>query len=121
VGTVGGWQLGISTYSKHIPAAIELVRYLTSPAVERFDAIFNGNVPTILSVTMDPAVRAANPFLKPEIAGVVRVARPAALLRIHYQQGSQAIYQGINAILKGRDASAVLPGIAEKLQSLLGT
>jgi trehalose/maltose transport system substrate-binding protein len=121
VGTVGGWQVGISKYSKHIPAAVEWVRYLTSPAVERFDAIFNGNVPTMLSVAMDPAVRAANPYLKPEIAGVVRVARPAALLGIHYEQGSQAIYKGINEILNGRDARTVLPRIAAQLQSLLGT
>ncbi len=70
VGTVGGWQLGVSKYSKHIPAAIEWVRYLTSPAVEKFDAIFNSNVPTIASVASDPAVVAANPYLKPEIANV---------------------------------------------------
>jgi len=121
VGTVGGWQLGISKYSKHIPAAMEWVRYLTSPAVEKFDAIFNGNVPTILTVAMDPAVRAANPYLKPEIASVVRVARPAGILGGHYQQGSQVIYQGINEILNGQDASAVLPGIAAKLRHVLGT
>ena len=119
VGTVGGWQVGISRYSKHIPAAIEWVRYLTSPAVEKFDAVLNGNVPTILSVAMDPAVRAANPYLKPDVAGTVRVARPASALGIHYQLGSQAIYQGINEILKGRDARAVLPGIASRLQRLL--
>jgi trehalose/maltose transport system substrate-binding protein len=121
VGTVGGWQLGISKYSRHIPAAIEWVRYLTSPAVEKFDAIFNGNVPTILLVAMDPAVRAANPYLKPEVAGVVRVARPAGVLGANYQQGSQVIYQGINEILNGQDARAVLPGIAAKLQHLLGS
>jgi trehalose/maltose transport system substrate-binding protein len=121
VGTVGGWQLGISKYSKHIPAATELVRYLTSPAVEKFDAIFNSNVPTIISVAMDPQVRAANPFLKPEIAAAVRVARPATVLGAHYQQGSRIIYQGINHILKGEDARTVLPRVAAALQGLLGT
>ena len=120
VGTVGGWQLGVSKYSKRIPAAIEWVRYLASPEVQRFDAIFNGNVPTILSVAMDPAVRAANPYLNPEIAGVVRVARPAGILGSHYEQGSQAIYQGIHEILNGRDARSVLPGIESKLQRLVG-
>ena len=50
VGTVGGWQLGVSSFSKQPLAAVELVRYLTSPAVERFNAIYNSNVPTIPAV-----------------------------------------------------------------------
>ena len=54
VGTVGGWQLAVSKYSKHPDAAIEFVRYMTSPAVERFDAITNSNVPTIPSVAKEP-------------------------------------------------------------------
>jgi hypothetical protein len=70
---------------------------------------------------MDPAVRAANPYLKPEVAGVVRVARPAGVMGVHYQQGSQIIYQGISEILNGQDARAVLPGMAAKLQVLLGS
>ena len=45
VGTVGGWQLAVNKYSKHQDAAIEFVRYMTSPAVEKFDAITNTNVP----------------------------------------------------------------------------
>ena len=53
VGTVGGWQLAVSKYSKHKDAAIEFVRYMTSPAVEKFDAITNSNVPTIPSVAKD--------------------------------------------------------------------
>jgi trehalose/maltose transport system substrate-binding protein len=57
VGTVGGWQLGVSSFSKQPGAAVELVRYLTSPAVERFNAIYNSNVPTIPSVAALPAVR----------------------------------------------------------------
>jgi len=119
VGTVGGWQLGVSKYSKHTPASIEFVRYLTSPAVEKFDAIYNTNVPTIPSVANDPAVVKANPYLKPEIANVKRVTRPARYLGTKYQQGSQIIYQGINQILNGQDAKNVLPGIQSQLDRLL--
>ncbi len=70
VGTVGGWQVAVSKYSKHQQASIEWVRYLTSPAVERYDAIFNSNVPTIPSVAKDPAVVKTNPYLMPAIATV---------------------------------------------------
>ena len=87
VGTVGGWQLGVSSFSKQPLAAVELVRYLTSPAVERYNAIFNSNVPTIASVAKLPAVRKVNPWLKPEIAGVKRVTRPSRYPRHEVQPG----------------------------------
>jgi trehalose/maltose transport system substrate-binding protein len=119
VGTVGGWQLAVSKYSKHVDASIEFVRYMTSPAVEKFDAITNTNVPTIPSVAKDPAVVKANPYLKPEIASVARVTRPSNSLKTHYNEGSKAIYQGINQILNGTSASRVLPSIQSKLQRIL--
>jgi trehalose/maltose transport system substrate-binding protein len=119
VGTVGGWQLGVSSFSKQPLAAVELVRYLTSPAVERYNAIFNSNVPTIPSVARLPAVRKVNPWLKPEIANVKRVTRPSRYLGTQYAQGSQIIYQGINQILNGQDASNVLPGLAQRLERAL--
>jgi trehalose/maltose transport system substrate-binding protein len=119
VGTVGGWQLGVSKYSKHVGAAIEFVRWMTSPAVERYDAIFNSNVPTIPAVATIPAVVKTNPYLIPSIAKVTRVTRPARYLGTHYAEGSQAIYQGINQILNGKKAQDVLPGIASQLNSLI--
>jgi trehalose/maltose transport system substrate-binding protein len=119
VGTVGGWQVGVSKYSKHIGAATELVRYLTSPGVERFDAIYNSNVPTIPAVAKLPEVRNVNPWLKPQIAGVARVTRPSRYLGTHYQQGSTIIFQGINKILNGQDAASVLPGMATQLNKLV--
>jgi trehalose/maltose transport system substrate-binding protein len=119
VGTVGGWQVGVSKYSKHQGAAIEFVRYLASPATQKFDAIYNTNVPTIPSVAADKAVRKANPYLKPAIANVKRVTRPAKYLGTHYNQGSQIIYQGINQILNGTDAKSVLPGIESRLSRLV--
>jgi trehalose/maltose transport system substrate-binding protein len=119
VGTVGGWQLGVSKYSKHKDAAIELVRYLTSPAVQKFDAIYNTNVPTILAVAKDKAVVKANPYLKPAIANVPRVTRPSSSLKTRYNAGSKAIYQGINQILNGTPASRALPSIESKLKRLV--
>jgi trehalose/maltose transport system substrate-binding protein len=120
VGTVGGWQLGVSKYSKHRGASIALLKYLTSPAVERFDAIYNSNVPTIPAVARDRAVVRANPYLKPEIANVARVTRPSRYLKTHYNQGSQIIYQGINQIENGANAKSVVPSIASRLKRLIG-
>jgi trehalose/maltose transport system substrate-binding protein len=119
VGTVGGWQLAVSKYSKHQGAAIEFVRYMTSPAVEKFDAITNSNVPTIVSVAKNKAVVKANPYLKPAIASVPRVTRPAKFFGAHYNEASKDIYQGINQILTGTPASQVLPQIKQQLQQLI--
>ena len=119
VGTVGGWQLAVSKYSKHKDATIEFVRYMTSPAVEKFDAITNSNVPTITSVAKDPAVVKTNPYLKPAIASVARVTRPAKFLKTHYNEASKVIYQGINQILNGTPAKNVLPGVQSKLNQIL--
>jgi trehalose/maltose transport system substrate-binding protein len=119
VGTVGGWQLAVSKYSKHKDAAIEFVRYMTSPAVEKFDALTNSNVPTILSVAKDKAVRAKNPYLKPAIASVPRVTRPAKFFKTHYNEASKIIYQGVNQILNGTPAKSVLPSMQSKLNTLL--
>jgi trehalose/maltose transport system substrate-binding protein len=119
VATVGGWQLAVSKYSKHVDASIEFVRYATSPAAEKFNAITNTNVPTIPSVAKDPAVVKVNPYLKPEIAGVARVARPSTLLGAKYNEGSKDIYQGINQILNGKSAASVLPGVQSQLERLV--
>ncbi len=119
VGTVGGWQLAVNKYSKHVDASIEFVRYMTSAPVQKFDAITNTNVPTIPAVAKDPAVVKVNPYLKPAIANVARVARPSNILGAHYNEGSKAIYQGINQILNGRPASSVLPGVQSKLERIL--
>jgi trehalose/maltose transport system substrate-binding protein len=119
VATVGGWQLAVSKYSKHKAAAIEFVRYMTSKAVEKFDAITNSNVPTIPALAKDKQVVRTNPYLKPATANVARVARPARFLGTHYNEASKVIYQGINQILTGTSANRVLPQIKSRLEQIL--
>jgi hypothetical protein len=87
--------------------------------VQRFNAIFNSNVPTIPSVAKDKQVVKTNPYLTPAIANVARVTRPAKYLKTHYNEGSKDIYQGISQILNGTPAGSVLPGVASKLNALV--
>jgi trehalose/maltose transport system substrate-binding protein len=121
VGTVGGWQLAVSKYSKNIPASVELVRYMTSPAAEKFNGIYAGLVPTIPSVASDPQVRAIQPYLaKPEIANVVRVTRPSGPFGVNYPKASQVIFQGLNQVLNGSSSpSSTLASIDAKLNAIL--
>jgi hypothetical protein len=60
-----------------------------------------------------------NPYLIPSIAKVTRVTRPARYLGTHYQQGSTAIFQGVNQILNGKSAQSELPTIASELNKLV--
>jgi trehalose/maltose transport system substrate-binding protein len=119
VGTVGGWQLAVSKFSKRKDAAIEFVRYATSAPVEKWNATAWSLVPTRVAVARDKAVVKANPYLKPAVASVARVTRPAKFLRGKYNAGSKVIYQGINQILRGTPAKSVLPSIKSRLERTL--
>ena len=94
VATVGGWQLGVNKYSKNIDASIELVRYMTSAAAQKFDAITNTNVPTIPAVAKDPAVVKANPYLKP----LYRDRRPR---RASVDRTGSEVQRGLEGYLPG--------------------
>ena len=94
VGTVGGWQLAVSKYSKHKDATIEFVRYMTSPAVEKFDAITNSNVPTITVGGQGPGRRQDQPV--PEAGDRQRGARHAA-----GQVPEDALQRGVEGDLPG--------------------
>ena len=52
----------VSNRSPHKAAAIELVRFLTSPQVQRFNAVNRGYAPTRPDLYEDPAVLVSNPF-----------------------------------------------------------
>ncbi|MGI9145369.1 MAG: ABC transporter substrate-binding protein [Chloroflexota bacterium] len=116
-GTVGGWQLGVSKYSKNQDASIEFVRYLTSPEVQAYRAVVGSYVPTIGDVAGRPEVLQVQPFLK-NLQDVVRVVRPSKVTADRYNEASTAIFQGVNQILNGQDAAQALPGVQQRLQRL---
>lgn len=116
-GTVGGWQLGVSKYSNHKAAAMQLVKYLTGPDVEQWRAVVASFVPTIPGVASRNVVLKAMPFLR-TAGSEARVTRPSRFLGTKYNQGSNIFWSGISQILNGQDAASVLPGTAQQLQRL---
>ena len=118
-GCVGGWQLGVSAYSKAKDASIEFVRYMTSPEVETWRAVIGSYVPTMASVSSDPNVVKAMPFLA-KLENVVRVTRPSGQTGENYNQVSTYFFQGVNKVLSGDDAASVLPQVQQQIERVVG-
>ncbi|GBD98645.1 putative ABC transporter-binding protein precursor [bacterium BMS3Abin07] len=58
---LGGWQLGISSYSNNIKAAWRFVRFLTSNRIQKLYAMKAGKAPTRKSLYNDPGILNMNP------------------------------------------------------------
>jgi len=117
-GTLGGWQLGISKYSKAQDAALEFVRYMCGPDVVTWRGVVGSYVPLQQAVLSNSAVQQAQPYLK-NLADVVRVARPSNALGESYNEGSTAIFQAFNNVLNGGDAAQQLQTAQSTLEGLL--
>lgn len=100
---LGGWSLGVNTYSTQQAAAIDLVRTLTGPAEQKRRAIVGAYNPTLPALYKDPAVLKANPFfgsLYPVFTNAV--SRPSGSTGNKYNQVSQAFAGAVSEVLKGR-------------------
>lgn len=117
-GTAGGWQLGVSRYSKNQDAAIELVRYLTGPEGQKYRALAGGYIPTIPSVQSDPEVAKALPFLV-KLKDLTLVTRPSSATGARYNEASIAFFQGVSLALQKTEPSAALQQVEQRLQRVL--
>lgn len=118
VGTVGGWQVAVSKYSKNVDAAIEWTRYITSEEIVKYRAILGSYVPLFQSVADDPIVQTKQPYLK-NLSEVVRVTRPSVDLAENYNQGSTIIFQAVNGALNGQDSKTQLQNAQSQLERLV--
>lgn len=105
--TLGGWQLGVSTYSKNQAAAISLVRYLAGPDEQRIRAVEGAYNPTIQALYKDSAVLKANPFFGSLLnVFTSAVARPSGPTKSKYNQVSQAFSTAVSDVLNGKSKGA---------------
>lgn len=118
--TLGGWQLAVSAASRQPEAAMALVGYLTSPEVQAYRAIKGGYLPTRRQAYERTDVLAARPYFKvmPAVLDGA-VARPSNRARERYEQVSAAYFDGVSAILAGREPKAAAARMQKAIQSAM--
>ncbi len=120
--TLGGWQMMVSKYSKNADAAVEFVRYMCSPEVQKSFAIERSHLPTIASVYDDPDVAKSSEFI-PRLKEVFQggaIARPSSVSGELYPEVSKTYWTAVNQILTGqKDAASALEDLASDLESVM--
>ncbi len=119
-GTLGGWQLAVSRYSKVKDEAVDLVKYLTSEAEQKRRAIAGGYNPTYRALYQDPEVLAASPIFSELVETFTNaVARPSRVTGTRYNQVSNEFWNAVHATLSGEgDAQSNLSQLSATLNRL---
>lgn len=120
---LGGWQLGVSAYSKHIPESEKLVFFLTSLAEEKHTALDRSLLPSVKSLYTDADIAKQIPF----IANLVPVfenasPRPSTVTAAKYNDVSTAYFTAVHDVLTGKsDAATSFGNLEIKLKQILGS
>jgi trehalose/maltose transport system substrate-binding protein len=99
-GTLGGWGLGVSTFSKRVDLAREFIRHSVTLASQRVLGAKSGYAPSRTEAYHDPALLTANPFLRDLLRiHATAVPRPAVA---RYAFVSDVLQRHVSACLTGR-------------------
>lgn len=111
-GTLGGWNLAVSKYSKNPELAVDLAMFLTGAAQQKTRAITSSYNPTYPELYSDEEVLAANPFFGTlEETFTNAVARPSAIVGDKYNRVSSQFWSAIHGVLAGQQEAG--PALAE--------
>ncbi|WP_424949531.1 ABC transporter substrate-binding protein [Deinococcus sp.] len=115
---VGGWQWGVSSYSKNKAAAVKLLQYMVSSDVQRDLAVNGAYLPVRRALYNDAAVVAANPHFK-TLFPVVSNARSRPVTPA-YPRVSEIIRTNVSAAVSGnKTVDAALKDMQQGLAPLL--
>lgn len=118
-GTLGGWHLAVSRYSRHPAEAASLVAFLTGPAQQKKRAVDAAYNPTLPALYADREVLAANPFfaeLLPSLRNAT--ARPSRIAGPHYNRLSSDVWRAAHDILAGQPAATRVVRLEADLERL---
>jgi len=117
---LGGYNLGISTYSKNPGAALSFINFATAPAAQK-KFFIKSSLPAVLTQTYkDPAVVKSQPFA-PQLLKAVQNGIPRPVSPV-YPQISQAIYKNVySALSNGTSPSSALQSAQSQITAALHT
>ncbi|WP_224249803.1 ABC transporter substrate-binding protein [Hyalangium gracile] len=105
-GTLGGWQLGVSKFSKNQKLAADLVKYLTSPEEQKRRALVASFNPTIMSLYKDAELLKANPFMGKLYETFVNAVPRPTITGTKYNQVSTEFRNAVYSTLTGKGKAA---------------
>jgi trehalose/maltose transport system substrate-binding protein len=120
---LGGFQLMVSKTSNNKDAAIELVKFLSSPEIQRVNATTRGYAPTRPALYDAPALQ-VNPFFATlrEVVLAGAVTRPSTAAGARYDRVSTAYFTAVRQALVGqKKADVAVKELEQELQSLMKT
>ncbi len=121
--TLGGWQLGVSKYSKNPEAAAKLALWLASEEQQKARALSPSSlIPTKMALYDDPDIAAQRPFM-PKLLPVFTsaVARPSTATAPNYNEVSNIFFANVSDVLTGKqNGTDAVANIELDLQDLLG-
>ncbi|HHW88826.1 MAG TPA: ABC transporter substrate-binding protein [Chloroflexi bacterium] len=121
--TLGGWQVGVSKYSKNPAAAAKVALWLASTEQQKAQALAPSSlIPTKMSLYEDPDIAAQRPFM-PKLLPVFTsaVARPSTATTPRYNEVSNIFFTNVSDVLTGKQSGAdAVANIELDLQDLLG-
>jgi trehalose/maltose transport system substrate-binding protein len=120
--TLGGWQLMVNKDSKNKDAAIEFVKYMTSPELEKSYSIERSLLPTRPALYDDADILTANPYYKPLKAVFAggAVARPSTVSADLYNDVSTVYFTAVNQILTGqKDSKTAVADLETEIKKIL--
>jgi trehalose/maltose transport system substrate-binding protein len=120
--TLGGWQLGVTTYSENPELAADVALFLASYDEQKIRAIEGSFNPTIAELYQDEEVLEATPFFERLYDVFVNAtARPSTVTAPNYAQVSRAFYTAVHDVLTGSEDADVAFEILElDLQDITG-
>lgn len=114
-GTVGGWNLAVSKYSRRKANAIDLVLFLTSQGELKRRALESGLYPSMQSLYKDPQVLGISPVMSimlPVLQGAT--PRPSAATGSKYSEASSIFWNAVYSVLSHKESATVALSQAEK-------
>jgi multiple sugar transport system substrate-binding protein len=118
-GTLGGWGLGVSRFSRHPALAVAFIRHAVSLPSQRALCRDTGYAPALIEGYRDPVLLAGSPFLE-----TLRELHRGAVLRPsvpRYALASDILQRHVSAALSGLEQpSEALSAAARETRLLLG-
>ncbi len=121
-GTLGGWQLAVSKYSKNPEAAAKLVQHMTTKEYQLHRAIEHSLLPTRPDVYSDPELAAKQPlFVKLLDTFKNAAARPSNVTGKKYNRVSNKFWNAVHKVLTGKvGAEEALRDLEKDLERIKG-